>query len=886
MPNWIINQVIDLTKLETVDLKCAAPVLSQGNGSSHIWRVKVMNDGAPASLSGYSAVAYFERQDGTTVAVTATKSGNTVSVSLESPVAAYAGTVKGTLDIIKSGEEITIAAVSFIVRNREVGEVIAVDSSGHIITDRGGEIAAVLGEVTRISTEIEEVTSGLSDVEANANEAKRLALYDKEIITQYVADTDFAISTAKDEVVHVGAYDSTKPGWLVESPDFGKIQPGQYKFQTYGARKTLTIRSIDLIFLDSQNNELGAGATILSPDAENVTLTVNTQYNSDIFYVSVPTGAASAYVRILDDELNSITDSDLNNSGSWANRQRMLPVYGMAVKSNQGTANAGKALVVGDDGLVTVGTASGGGTDISYDQLVEKGQVEYAPRYTNNAVSSSTGQQGAANDKFASTPGLYFVPEYCRLFVDYDSTEYQTTVYCFAEDQTTFLGYVPTSSVIADQALALPSGTRYVRFYVTHVPVGGNRPDIYTDYPEGTEDPDSVICALNAHYICKYAGAITDLESNAEQIQASLDRIVVNNNMLVGEEPIPGYYNGHPNTSESALANYKYFEKIPVQNGVTYKSSPAARMIYIMDSNEQVINYTNESSGVSEITAEGDGFAYISYANANVPAASFSVDNSEDVYPRDQFALSDSVIVPDILSGKKWAVLGDSFTNGVSGNVKILDKGKYAGQKAVYPYIIGNKTNMDIVSFFLNGRTLAFPASPGTFANSITNSNAACYYQNIPDDVDYITIYLGINDSHHAPGSSGGDGEDNTGEIPLGSITDTTVTSFYGAWNVVLPWLIENRPNAHIGIIVSNGCENDNYRLATIEVAKKHGIPYIDLNGDERTPAMIRSTNPNVAESVKLLLRQKWAVSSSNTHPNDAAHEYESTFIESFLRSI
>jgi hypothetical protein len=152
--------------------------------------------------------------------------------------------------------------------------------------------------------------------------------------------------------------------------------------------------------------------------------------------------------------------------------------------------------------------------------------------------------------------------------------------------------------------------------------------------------------------------------------------------------------------------------------------------------------------------------------------------------------------------------------------------------------------------------------------------------------VDYITIYLGINDNHHATG--GGDGEDPTGYIPLGTIDDTTTASYYGAWNVVLKWLIQNRPNAHIGIIVTNGIANDdNYRLAQIAIAKKYGIPYIDMNGDSRTPAMLRTSNPDISAEVKQILTEKWSVNyPSNQHPNDDAQLYESYFIENFLRSI
>ena len=159
--------------------------------------------------------------------------------------------------------------------------------------------------------------------------------------------------------------------------------------------------------------------------------------------------------------------------------------------------------------------------------------------------------------------------------------------------------------------------------------------------------------------------------------------------------------------------------------------------------------------------------------------------------------------------------------------------------------------------------------------------------------MDYITIYLGINDSHHAPGSTGDDGEDMSGEIPLGTINDTTNATFYGAWNVVIPYLIEKHPFAHIGIIVSNGCDTEEYREATIAIAKKYGIPYIDLNGDERTPCMIRSKNPNIPQSIRNLRTLAQAIDydgsitgTPNSHPNKAAHEYESMFIENFLRSL
>lgn len=236
----------------------------------------------------------------------------------------------------------------------------------------------------------------------------------------------------------------------------------------------------------------------------------------------------------------------------------------------------------------------------------------------------------------------------------------------------------------------------------------------------------------------------------------------------------------------------------------------------------------------------------------------------------------------NILDGKKWCVAGDSFTDGgwASGQAPLIPNGRYAGKKKVYPYIIGNRNNMTIQNIFKAGRTLAHPADD-SFTNTFADN-----YQSIDIDADYLTIYLGINDSHHRPDAFGNDGEDTTGVIELGTIDDNTTATFYGAWNVILTWMITNRPNLKIGIIVSNACETDDYRVASIAIAKKYGIPYIDLNGDERTPCMIRSTNAEVASAVRTKRTENWRISSTNAHPNEECQVYESTIIENFLRSL
>ena len=328
-----------------------------------------------------------------------------------------------------------------------------------------------------------------------------------------------------------------------------------------------------------------------------------------------------------------------------------------------------------------------------------------------------------------------------------------------------------------------------------------------------------------------------------------------------------GYYYS---TEPIAFSVYSYFV-IPVTSGTTYSFKSKYRFI---SKAGQVIRNTE---GQSDYTADFTGDLYVTFFTADYFDWGIGVgtaDVGDFAVPNHSAAAKN-----DILFGKKWAVCGDSFTDG-GGTGTTITGGKYNGQNYTYPWLIGNRTNIDVRQFFRGGQTLAWPASPGSFTNSLTNPTGTYYYQNIPADVDYITIYLGINDNHHS--NIVGDEY-----IPLGNITDNTTASYYGAWNTVLSWLITNRPNAHIGIIVTNGiASDDTWRQAQIAIAEKYGIPYIDLNGDARTPAMLRTSNPNIDASVKAALITKWRVSVDNEHPNDAAQLFESTAIEAFLRTL
>lgn len=212
---------------------------------------------------------------------------------------------------------------------------------------------------------------------------------------------------------------------------------------------------------------------------------------------------------------------------------------------------------------------------------------------------------------------------------------------------------------------------------------------------------------------------------------------------------------------------------------------------------------------------------------------------------------------------------------------------------AWYWTIIANKVLItdqinQVIAYFNLDRTLKPDILCNTIKQGITNENHAEFGDKL---IDFSGNGRDIQLNNIAWNKESGIGDDDESYgvnviADKGTIDSTEITSFYGAWNTVLNWLIINRPFAHIGIIVSNGLGRDEYRQAEIEIANKWGIPYIDLNGDERTPMMLRSTNPTICDAAKNARLNAQRISSTNQHPNSEAYEYESTFIEQFLRTL
>lgn len=330
------------------------------------------------------------------------------------------------------------------------------------------------------------------------------------------------------------------------------------------------------------------------------------------------------------------------------------------------------------------------------------------------------------------------------------------------------------------------------------------------------------------------------------------------------------YINGKVFTGGDYDAYY-YTQKIPVSEGdiVTLDTdySPLCAIRYICAFNGDNAVSSSGIQNVREyVVPNGIDGIVLSYNN-EWQNGIVNVINTNDI--------ETYISKENVLAGKKWCACGDSFTangystqDGFDKSVYIYQDGRFTGEYKTYPWMIGLRNDMNIVNLAVAGMTISNKVPDNSFTNG-TNP----VYMNIPSDSDYITLKFGINDMSKS--------------CPIGTIDDTEIGTFYGAWNTALEYITNNFQFAKVGIIVSNGMiATNDYVDATIEVAKKWGIPYLDEVYDYSVPLLHYVNRPNVSDSVKQKKIADFQISADNFHPNVKAHEYESTFVENWLRSL
>ena len=279
-----------------------------------------------------------------------------------------------------------------------------------------------------------------------------------------------------------------------------------------------------------------------------------------------------------------------------------------------------------------------------------------------------------------------------------------------------------------------------------------------------------------------------------------------------------------------------------------------------------------EKISSSEILKENPKAKYIRISTVYRKLEIYSIRR----YTRDE--TYERILQTNVLYNKKFAVCGDSFTEGIFNfeggkeNPDLYDKANQSWKN--WGWWIAHRNMMNFVNDGVSGSTMALSKEYIDGTNSDINYRSPFSnerYKKIPKDCDYILISFGLNES----------------STPIGTLQDTTNRTILGAWNIVLEYFLTNMPYAKIGIIIQDAWLSKELTTALKNVSEYWGIPYLELKTDPKVPMGISgridlNVNPKATE----LRNKAFQISTSDSHPNPKAHKYRSTFIENFLRSL
>ena len=162
MADWIIEQTVEMTRPTQPYTSRPVELMLPGDHLAHTWRIKCLERGLPADLTGFTASGYFKRMDGNYVLITGSISSNTVSVTLTQECYAYPGNLRGVVRIANANTDavVTLADRLFFVQS-------AVDDGG---TVDPGEVIPSLADLLAEIDAMETATAAAQAIVAGAQD--------------------------------------------------------------------------------------------------------------------------------------------------------------------------------------------------------------------------------------------------------------------------------------------------------------------------------------------------------------------------------------------------------------------------------------------------------------------------------------------------------------------------------------------------------------------------------------------------------------------------------------------------------------------------------------------------------------------------------------------
>lgn len=218
------------------------------------------------------------------------------------------------------------------------------------------------------------------------------------------------------------------------------------------------------------------------------------------------------------------------------------------------------------------------------------------------------------------------------------------------------------------------------------------------------------------------------------------------------------------------------------------------------------------------------------------------------------------------LYGKRIMFCGDSITYGAEADVDS------DGNRKNFGYYIEKKTGCVSLYNAVSGSTMMNVTGKSPFSVD--------RYTQLGNDLDYIILAFVTNDS----------AED---QSLIGQYGDTTNGTFWGAWKIVLDYLIQNYPSTKIGIIgFWRGNQRYQWTDALREIAHKYRIPFLDFMFDPQVPMVggtdFRAYNPNAPFTVdyNTMVARQGTFLADTVHPNDTGYQYIAPIIQDYIEKL
>ena len=311
-----------------------------------------------------------------------------------------------------------------------------------------------------------------------------------------------------------------------------------------------------------------------------------------------------------------------------------------------------------------------------------------------------------------------------------------------------------------------------------------------------------------------------------------------------------------------------------------------ARLWQLLDENNILLDISLDDSlvGLKEdvVQINSSAVKYLRVNHRNDSSSGGAKPEVKKLIPN-YFVNSDKILgfssSSNILYNKILCCCGDSITEGADMDAEGIVQ---TSPIAVYKWNNGNQTWLEQTSNFIkaygyqiaerNNMTFYQGGVSGSTMQGLTNKNGFSLvngrYTKLPDEIDYLTIWFGWNDSAYGT---------------LGALTDTTNESYYGGYNVVLPYLIDKYPYTKICLIVPFGA-SAGHREAIRQLGNKWGLAVFDMY-QGGTPLYFGKED-SVGVETSIITSNKAKFQANGAHPNYKGHKQISNMLEHFLRGI